>query len=174
MSISNPDDVRDRLSIDKAQLDEELMRQPELVFDVNMQHVEAMSTRDAARLKIRKVESAAKEKYAEEMNEAGEKVTAAGATAFAAGHKSVFKAQADHEKLIAAARRWEAACEAVKVRGMALHKIVDLELTQGAAIAGQSEGSDRRPRRQRVQDDSEAQRQLRNRKHQRSRRTRDI
>lgn len=144
-----PEDVRELLAIDKAQLDLELERQPELVYDINMACVDAMSDRDAAVLAVKEAEAEVKREYHRD----NEKGTATAANNYAAEHKDVLAAKAKLDKLVTLVRRWEVCTNSISKRGMALHKICDLELTHGAAITGQSEREDRSHRREKADDD---------------------
>lgn len=139
--LISPQDVGDMLAIDKNQLDLELMRQPEMVYAVSMKQIASMSQRDAAKNEIKLAENRARQQY----RETTEKPTVAATNQFAAEHPDVIEATVAYDALVTLTREWEAGFEAVKSRGYALHKLVDLELAHGAAVAGQSEHVDRSP-----------------------------
>jgi len=156
--ITQPSEVRDELAINRARLDDELVGQPSLVFDVQMEYAKVMSKKDAIKEALKRLEV---EKF-KHFKRTLEKGTDKDANAEVELDEEVQKLRDNYALAMGMARRWEAAFESVKARGYALHKLVDMHLTQGAAIAGQFErGDDRsqeamRERRRRRSEESQS------------------
>jgi cysteinyl-tRNA synthetase len=160
-----PEDVRDELRIDRDQLDHELLGQPELVYDVNMSHAAAINMRDSFKEQLKRIEADASAMHRArlERTSSGRVTKQEVEDAVEADHE-VMEARDELSDLAARVRRWEVCSESVKARGYALHKLVDMALTHGAAVAGQFEHGDRRSRRDRERADAEVQEARRARK----------
>lgn len=68
---------RERLEIDRDDLDTCLIEQPELYYHVIQEHVEAVSERDAAKLDLEEAEAEADRKIRDDFDQSGEKITEA-------------------------------------------------------------------------------------------------
>lgn len=154
-------DVSDRLTIDKNQLDTELVTQPQLVYEVGMCYADAMSRKDGYHAEQKEFMARATMRVRAKLEKSGEKVTVAEVTSAVDADDEVVEFRMREQRLADAVRRWDVCVESVKARGYALHKLCELEITQGAAIGGQSE----KGRAARMADaDAAVQRHLRDRK----------
>lgn len=138
--MKTPEDVREVMRIDTAQLDHELIAQPEYVYDVNMAHALAISRRDAFKEKLSLMEVAAKRELRETLEtELGKKPTAGDVSDALLEDVDLQEARQKLLELDDLIRRWAVCTESMKRRGYALHELCKQHDTLGAAIAGQSE-----------------------------------
>lgn len=143
------EDVHDRTIINKDQLDEELVAQPQLVFDVGQRYCDAMSAKDSFENELKELIAKATSRIRIKLEKgSGGKITVAQVEAAVDADPEVVAARAKEIKLADRARRWDNSMDSIRARGYALHKLCDLNVTHSTAIAGQSERIDRKGRRE--------------------------
>ena len=167
-------DVPEVLHIDKSRLDHELIAQAGLVYEVGTQQARSVSKRDGMKEELRAFEASVNQEYRKTATKNKEKVTEKSLDLSVMADTRVIEAKKAFADSCDSTRRWDAAFEAIRARGFALHKLVDFEIATGAAIAGQSEKSrplSRSEERRRDHADDEVQLSMKARRTKRKRQT---
>lgn len=120
------DKYTDLLIIDKHNLDDELIRTPQLYMDVSEHSADAGSLRDAAKSAIDEAKSEEGEKLRRDADSGGYKLSEDRIKVMIAGAKSVALANARYTQANKTADQWRSMQEAFKMRGYFLRELVAL------------------------------------------------
>lgn len=137
----DPDDID--LRIDRDQLDNELMRHPDLVEQIGKGYVMACSIRDMFEAEKKAAIADISIKVRDRMKKNDPRATVQAIDAEVDRSPEVVKLNKRSVELATRARLWDVANDRVRARGYMLHKLVDLTVIFGAAVAGTSENADR-------------------------------
>lgn len=119
-----------RLKIDRNNLDQELIEQPELFYHVCEQHVKAVSTRDVLYEKRKALEADLSGRIRSEMEKASEKITESRLSAAVAAHEELLDAKGEYLEASREAELWGAMKEAFAQRTYALKDLSGLYSSQ--------------------------------------------
>lgn len=128
MTKATISDLRDKLLVDRNNLDEELIQQPSLYFDISEQSVFARSRRDLAELDAKNIGARLDREIREDAVKAGDKITEAGVKAAIEDTDEMKAARLDCLHKSEEVAQLEALREAFSQRGHALKHLVELFL----------------------------------------------
>src|SRR5262245_60487863 len=131
------------LQFDQHALDEALVEQPSLFFEVARKFAVLISQRDQAEQAVKVVRAQVGLEVRREAQYEEDKVTVAEVEARVAAHRDVLEAQKVHHELAADAGTWGALKEAYQQRSYAIKSMVDLHVTGYFGATGSSSGSAR-------------------------------
>jgi hypothetical protein len=117
-------DLRSKLSIDKDDLDEALVEQPDLYYHVADAYVTAVAERDASKLDLEQATAELDEQYRKKAVEEEEKLTEAALRNKIISTPRIQKLEKDLLYLRAEADRWQALKEAFQQRSFMLRELV--------------------------------------------------
>lgn len=134
------EELRECLAIDDDNLDDELMKQPDLVYRVGMGWVGAMSERDGQKDYLARIEAALFNKVKQDATKGdGKPPPQTELTKLVNASPEWVRKREKLIELTTAVNKWAILKDAMAARGYALHKLCDLEMMQHNAIGGQSE-----------------------------------
>lgn len=137
------DDVAGLLEIDTNDLSGELMRQPQLMYDVGIAHASAMSARDSAKDKLTHLEAQTAEDVRKRLASGrGKPPTEKMVSEAIDADSFVVDARAGLTGSASEARKWDAAVSAARAKGFAIHKLVEMQDDHMAAISSQAHKPD--------------------------------
>lgn len=120
-------EARLALQLDKADLDEEMVRHPMLLAEVGRRHIESNNERDRAKDRLEEIEAHA---YLVERKKAEAKATDYAIKAAARTSKEVIQAQEDYRDAKEEAAQWDVIWSAFQQRSFMLNKLAELWTTQ--------------------------------------------
>lgn len=135
-------EYREQLAIDRADLDECLEHQPELLYHAAEQHVLVTARRDAVKLDLEEVTALLAEEEREDAERAKERITATEIRARIQSNPEVCKLKRKLVQLSTEAGRWQALENAFKDRSKMLTKLVDKYVSDRREV-GFEKGADR-------------------------------
>lgn len=142
--MKSPADFRDQLKIDKSAMDNELVKQPQLVYEVGRSYALAVSKRDSAKNDLKRTSV----RVADEIKD-DEKVSATEAAKRIVLKAEYMKGEAGLRILDRRVHEWDALRSAVNAKGFALRELADL-LTRDMMETGAAKTTAQRARRRSV------------------------
>lgn len=124
----NPADFKDRLAIDRSDLESCLEDHPELVTEVGEIQVGLIAVRDGLKLDLDELEAKLGDQYRSDAANSGEKATEKSIANDIVNDKAMQTLQRQYLKAKADVEAWNPIREAVHQRGYALRALVDIEL----------------------------------------------
>jgi len=139
-------DMADKIQIDRDSLDDCLIQQPQLYYEVSERLAMAISRRDAQKDEVKVVESEVDELVRQDAAEEEKKITEAGVKAQVAQHKDVIAARKILTRLDTEIARLSALKEAYSQRSHALRELCGLYAANywGDGSGGSRAGTDRK------------------------------
>lgn len=145
--LTSPDDAD--LRINRDDLDGELVHQPDLVEQVGRAYVAAMTARDMFDLDKKAALAELANKIRTRMRKNDPKVTVSAIDNAISCSKEAVDLERQSIRLAESVRLWDVLNDRVRSRGYVLHKLADMQVIFGGAVAGQSEHGSREARKRR-------------------------
>lgn len=129
MKTPTRQDFEARLQIDRNNLDQELVEQPELYYRICEQYALAVSHRDQLHDGYKEVQAGLNIRLRRKMEEKGDKVTVAGLDAAVASHAKFLEAKAEHAEAAKEAELWVAMKDSFQQRAWVLKDLTQLYIS---------------------------------------------